>query len=132
LDGVFHQTKITETVKEVCIISYEYISQTPRLYSQYFAGKYPGIYDVLMYDAGGATSAAPIYFDPKILITPNGTNEYLIDGGVVENNPAMFAISLNNDIIGDTRPIRMISIGTGASKAKDVDAADFSGLDWWL
>jgi patatin-like phospholipase/acyl hydrolase len=85
-----------------------------------------------MYDGGGATSAAPIYFDLKILITPIGTNEYLIDGGVVEKNPTMFAISLNVDIIGDTRPIRIFSIGTGAWKAKDVVATGFSGLDWWL
>eukprot|EP00352_Strombidinopsis_acuminata_P001821 CAMPEP_0176385750 /NCGR_PEP_ID=MMETSP0126-20121128/35395_1 /TAXON_ID=141414 ORGANISM="Strombidinopsis acuminatum, Strain SPMC142" /NCGR_SAMPLE_ID=MMETSP0126 /ASSEMBLY_ACC=CAM_ASM_000229 /LENGTH=44 /DNA_ID= /DNA_START= /DNA_END= /DNA_ORIENTATION= len=44
-----------------------------------------------MYDAAGATSAAPYYFDPKIREAANGQQEYLIDGGIIFNNPSVQA-----------------------------------------
>jgi len=43
----------------------------------------------------------------------NGTKEYLIDGGVIANNPSTYAeqvaaVNKNN------LPVRLISLGTGA------------------
>ena len=130
--GVFGDAMVTDLVKEVCIISYEYISQTPRLYSKTFARQYPETNDVSVWDAAGATSAAPIYFNPKMRTTPSGVEEYLIDGGVIENNPSMFAVTMVQNVMEITQPIRLFSLGTGTAETKDIVAEDFSGLDWWI
>jgi len=47
------------------IVAYDYNSQEPRFFSKYFSRENPGIYDVPLDEATGASSAAPIYFDPK-------------------------------------------------------------------
>ena len=124
---------IKDAMKELCIISYEYKSQTPRLYSRHFANDstLKDMYDVSLFDAAGATSAAPIYFDPKIRVTPSGVEEYLIDGGIIENNPSIYAITLAHDIIGIEKPIRLVSLGTGNYESKPIDPNDFSVIDWW-
>ena len=81
----------------------------------------PEIYDMRLFDAACATSAAPVYWQLKKTYTPcreNGestivTNpdpnikqticqpasrddmyEHLIDGGVVQNNPSTYAMSI--------------------------------------
>jgi len=42
-------------------------------------------------DATGASSAAPTFFDPKTHYDGYNMKELLIDGGVIFNNPAMYA-----------------------------------------
>jgi len=60
----------------------------------------------------------------------NGTKEYLIDGGVIANNPSTYAeqvaaVNKNN------LPVRLISLGTGAYETKPINATEFSTFDWW-
>lgn len=82
---------ISESLRELTMVSYEYISQTARVYSRYASKTDPNVYQITYYDATGATSAAPYYFDPKRRQTLDGTWEYLIDGGIIANNPSVFA-----------------------------------------
>lgn len=35
------------------------------------------------------------------------------------------------ELSGNTLPVRVISLGTGASTKKDVDVENWSMLDWW-
>lgn len=89
----------------------------------------PDIYNMTLFDAAAATSAAPLYWELKSTPLPGGDAETLIDGGVIENNPAIYAESLAlvkrmqrmkeegvDPMKEKSRPIRMISIGTGGSK----------------
>ena len=53
--------------KEICIVAYEYNSHEPRIYSKYSASEDPATFDVGIGNASEASSAAPIYFDPKVI-----------------------------------------------------------------
>lgn len=107
--------------KEVLIVSYEYNSQQPRLYSKYFAKEDPNIYDVLVGNATAASSSAPTFFDPKVQNTKYGRTEILVDGGVICNNPAFYAYQLVKSFNGVTKKIRVLSLGTGEKAFTKVD-----------
>jgi len=54
----------------------------------------PDTYNLKLFDAAAATSSAPLYWELKKTPLPGGDSEVLIDGGVIENNPAIYAESL--------------------------------------
>jgi len=60
----------------------------------------------------------------------NGEIEYLIDGGVIANNPSMYAENIAA-VNKNNLPIRLISLGTGAYETKPIDINNFSTLSWW-
>ena len=53
-----------------------------------------GNYNVMLREAVGASAAAPTFFDPKTLINHFNIEEQLVDGGIICNNPAMYAFIL--------------------------------------
>ncbi len=76
---------------------------------------------VLSYKVADASSAAPTYFPTKEVEFPPDDDEFwLIDGGVIANNPTMCVIAEArrtwNDIPLDQ--IRVLSIGTGYNTRK--------------
>lgn len=52
---------------EVMIVAYEYNSHEPRLFTKYTAKVDPDNYNVTLSNAAEASSAAPVYFDPKVI-----------------------------------------------------------------
>jgi predicted acylesterase/phospholipase RssA len=79
---------------EVLIVAYDYNSQEPRFFSKYFSNLDPLIYDVPVGNATGASSAAPTFFDPKVNTDGYGFVEMQIDGGIICNNPALYAYEM--------------------------------------
>lgn len=77
--------------EEILIVAYEYNSQQPRFYSKYFAGQESGIYQIATGNATGASSSAPGYFTPKLNTNKFDIPEILIDGGLICNNPSLYA-----------------------------------------
>ena len=63
-------------------------------------------------NATGASSAAPTYFDPKVQTNGYGMTELQIDGGIICNNPALYAYELAKNFRNQNK-IRVVSIGTG-------------------
>jgi patatin-like phospholipase/acyl hydrolase len=118
---------------ELLVVAYDYNSNEPRLYSKYFAMREPLIYDLKVGNATGASSAAPTYFDPKVNENAFGIKELVIDGGIIANNPALYAYELARSLKGHEK-IRVLSIGTGeksfngiSSKASLIDYMMNSG-----
>lgn len=61
--------KISEVLSdEILITAYDYNSQEPRFYSKFYAHTEPKIYDIIVGDATGASSAAPTFFNPKVQV----------------------------------------------------------------
>ena len=98
-----------------------------------------------------ATSAAPTYFEPAMIYSLSEAPQYLIDGGVFVNNPALCAYSearsLNfseSNVLPGTfikpkpdkpsaKDMLLISIGTGSSKRKyEFEQLRDAGLIKWL
>jgi patatin-like phospholipase/acyl hydrolase len=94
------------------VVAYEYNSQEPRFYSKYFMHQDPAIYDVPIGNATGSSSAAPTFFNPHQVINGYGYKELQIDGGVICNNPALYAYEMARDLYG-YKKIRVLSLGTG-------------------
>lgn len=105
--------KIKETLSdEVLLVAYDYNSQEPRFFSKYFSNEDPNIYDLPVGNATGASSAAPTFFDPKLQTNQYGFQELQIDGGIICNNPALYAYEIAKDL-HKHKKIRILSLGTG-------------------
>lgn len=114
---------------EVMLVAYEYNSQQPRFYSKYYADINPGVYDVLYSKACGGSSAAPLYFEPQQVIDSYGLDQLVIDGGIIANNPALYAYILQKEIKGKT-PIRILSLGTGTRNTTKFEPEDITRFQW--
>jgi patatin-like phospholipase/acyl hydrolase len=80
-------------------------------------------------DALNATSAAPLYF-PTAKVGGEKVR-WLIDGGVIANNPAMCAYAEAKKLWPDDE-IRMLSVGTGSRirKINGEESQDYGALGW--
>ena len=121
LDKLLHQllgdTKLSQTLKPVLIVSYSLEDALPHLWRTRMA-RQKLHKDYYLRDVAGATSAAPTYFSPKVIQTEDQRTLYEIDGGIWANNPTDLAVAeikvLNINI--DPQNIILISMGTGSMK----------------
>lgn len=111
---------VSELLGNPLIVAYDYNSNSPRFFSKYFAKILPAFYNIEARKAVGASSAAPTYFDP--LQNENGydLDEMLIDGGVVANNPSLYAMLMARYLY-DNDEVIMMSLGTGDKPFKKIE-----------
>ena len=98
--------------------------------------------DLLSYQVADASSAAPTYFPTVSMRTPRGTTrssgqmDWLIDGGIVANNPTMCAICEARTAWEGVSmdDIRVLSIGTGTMSRKITgrESAKWGITEWFL
>lgn len=105
---------------EILIVSYDYNSQQPRFWSKYYAKKIPYIYDIPLNLATASSSAAPTYFKPKSRVNHYGMQEYQIDGGVICNNPTLYAFKMAT-YLNHKKNVRILSLGTGSVPFDEFD-----------
>jgi predicted acylesterase/phospholipase RssA len=98
---------------EVVIPTYDLSQPRPFFFKRAYARE-PG-WDVKMWEAARATSAAPTYFEPARVPSLNdGVEHALVDGGVFANNPAVAAYSdATREGWAGSAAIYVVSIGTG-------------------
>lgn len=92
--------------------------------------------NLFSYQVADASSAAPTYFPTKELEMPPNDSEYwLIDGGVVANNPTMCAIAEAKRIWKSLsmEQMRVLSIGTGyrTRKINGPESQKWGALQWF-
>jgi len=124
---------LTDCLKPVVITAYDIERRAPYFFKTSRAGADPDRNHYLR-DAARATSAAPTYFEPKVVHGLGGakTRRALIDGGVFVNNPAMTAYVEARTMGQDPEDILVLSIGTGiATRVIPYDdAKDWGALGW--
>jgi uncharacterized protein len=91
----------------VIITAYQQDTSTFTLFSNASVSGYIG-QSALVSDVALATSAAPVYLPAWTI----GSHTY-IDGGVYNNNPSQFGISLGKILKPNAKRICLLSIGTG-------------------
>ncbi len=91
--------------------------------------------NLLSYEAADASSAAPTFFPTKGLGLPPESDEFwLIDGGVIANNPTMCAIAEARRAwkTVSLSDMHVLSIGTGfmTRKINGPESQKWGGLQW--
>lgn len=77
------------------------------------------------FEAGRATSAAPTYFAP---FRKNGS--VLLDGGVIANNPSLFAYTQAKQLWKDCADFTVLSVGTAGRVHRMPDGETSGILNW--
>jgi uncharacterized protein len=128
----FEDTKLSESLTELLVTSYDLERRTPFFFRRSRAREREG-WDWLMSQAARATSAAPTYFEPAKLESADGSEYYaLVDGGVFANNPAMCAYAEARTLWPDERDFLVVSLGTGElTRRIPYDDAKGWGLAKW-
>ncbi|MCV9927896.1 patatin-like phospholipase family protein [Flavobacterium sp. LS1R49] len=109
----------------------------PYLFNWYDASNSPSTDDYLLWEAARATSAAPTFFPVANVGGGIGENSqanerWALDGGVMSNNPAVWAISeaFRTGLATSLSDIVLVSLGTGIyPSGAGLVVADEGGLD---
>ena len=97
---------------ELLVVAYDYNNLEPRFYSKYFLQEERAAYNIPIANATAASAAAPTFFYPKVANDRYGMRQTLIDGGLICNNPAMYASMMAKHLLFHKK-IRVLSLGTG-------------------
>ena len=117
----FSESFMDESPKPLVLLAYDIERRTPLLMSSYGDRRYR------VFEAVMASSAAPLLY-PTVKME---SGEWLIDGGVVDNNPSLIAYVEAKKLFGADR-IKVLSIGSGVNK-KRIDgsaSADWGPMGW--
>ena len=121
LTEYFGNLKLGDANGDLAIVSYDIEERKPLLLTSYGNGNISAI------DAGHASSAAPIYYP-----TARVGNRYLIDGGIVANNPVLHGYAEVKKLYPDSN-VKILSVGTGLNKRPlKGKASQKWGLIGWL
>ena len=117
----FGEQKLGESKNPMGVLTYDIESRTPRILSSYASP------EISIKNAVIASSAAPIYY-PTYQIEDGS---WLIDGGIVANNPCLIAYSEAKKLFPNYR-IKVLSIGTGINRKKisGPRSAKWGALSW--
>jgi hypothetical protein len=132
--GILKDARLSAAAPELLVTSYDIENRVPYFFKSTYAkaGK-PGR-DHLLRDIARATSAAPTYFEPALVLSLDTAPERraLIDGGVFANNPAICAYAEARALGRQRDDILMVSLGTGyATRAIPYEEAkDWGNLGW--
>ena len=121
LSEYFGEQKLGESKNPMGVLTYDIESRTPRILSSYASP------EISIKNAVIASSAAPIYY-PTYQIEDGS---WLIDGGIVANNPCLIAYSEAKKLFPNYR-IKVLSIGTGINRKKisGPRSAKWGALSW--
>jgi predicted acylesterase/phospholipase RssA len=104
---------LLDTLKPIVVTSFDISKATPFFFMRHAAMKDPSR-NFRLWEVCRATAAAPTYFPPAYVTSVDGTvNGTLIDGGAIQNNPALVATThalSNNDEFPDTTSLQDILV----------------------
>ena len=79
--------------------------------------------------ACGGSSAVPGAFAPQQIFDGYGTEQLIVDGGIISNNPSLIAY-LMAKVLKKKDPIRIVSLGTGVPPAITINPDEFTKYTW--
>lgn len=124
LDQYFGVTPLSAALTHVMATSYDCSGPNPVEFKSWQPTGGP-----LMRDVARATSAAPTFF-PAL---PLGPGQLLVDGGMVSNNPTMWALSVLDEVFPNVDPLSseviVVSLGAGDTESK-IDPGRGGIKDW--
>lgn len=134
-DILFKEAMFTDVKTNVGVVTTKWVLEQPMIFKGSIAqahgrqGSFVPGFGVKVGDAVQASCAAYPYFQRKTVVTSNGDNIELIDGGFCANNPTLYAIAdatISMEIPSDD--IRVVSLGCGTYPPKPLSKLT---LDYW-
>ncbi len=124
---MFGNATLQEALTPTMVITYDYKHDVPFILSNSITPH------TLFRQAARATSAAPTYFSPAFYYDEKtGENLPLIDGGVVANNPVLYAYKEAKRLYPETEKFHILSLGTGkASNKNDTETTNGGVFSWF-
>ncbi|MBX9783430.1 MAG: patatin-like phospholipase family protein [Chitinophagaceae bacterium] len=152
LNTYLRDVKLSQLIKPCVISAYNFYERRAIFFNSADSRKLGGtVKDFMIKHVARATSAAPTYFEPAMISSLSDAPQYLIDGGVFVNNPALCAYSEARGLkftdqrvlsgnykqpkadFPSAKDMLLISIGTGSSKKKyEFDSLKNAGIIKWL
>jgi len=127
LQDFFKDTPLSEATVPVMAMSYD-ISKSGRPFPLCSKDSH----QFLFWEAARATSAAPTYFHPAFFTDrENGENLVLLDGGVVANNPVLYAYQEARALYPDCTRFHILSLSTGKAEL-NLQISKNTGVIGWL
>ena len=127
LNDIFSDTSIGEALTPTMVVTYDYSNDRPYILSSYATPS------VLVRIAARATAAAPTYFSPtSIMDETSGQQISLIDGGVVANNPVLYAYREAKKLYPEAKRFHVLSLSTASAQNKIGPNKAGSGVISWL
>ena len=125
----FGDTRISDVLTDdLMIVAYDFRNFVPVFFTKYAAQQnLTGVMNPFIRDAAQASSAAPIYFDPKSI---DGISDALIDGGVIANSPAFYSYLHVKYVSKKSNNIRLVSIGTGEQQPDKLTSDSVNKVTW--
>lgn len=132
---IFKDAMFTDVKTNVGVVATKWVLEQPMIFKKNIAqahgrhGSFVPGFGVKVGDAVQASCAAYPYFNRKTVVTSNGDNIELIDGGFCANNPTLYAIAdamISMQIPSDD--IRVVSLGCGTYPPKPLSKLT---LDYW-
>ncbi len=128
LHDIFADTTIGEALTPTMVVTYDYSNNRPYILSNY------GTPEIPIRVAARATSAAPTYFSPTSVFDVASEQQIsLIDGGVVANNPVLYAYREAKKLYPEAKRFHVLSLSTASSPPQKIDSdKPGSGFISWL
>jgi patatin-like phospholipase/acyl hydrolase len=108
----FGDVMFSTALKPLLISSYDLQSQQPFFFKSSEIPSKPD-FDWPIAKIARATSAAPTFFPPLLLMDAKGQTFTLVDGGIYVNNPAMAAFAEARRLFPGASEFIVVSVGTG-------------------
>ena len=110
LRDIFGELKMWDALVPTMVVTYDCGKDQPYIISSYGKG------NLLMRQAARATSAAPTYFTPLTVVDEStGERVTLIDGGVVANNPVLYAYMEAKRLYPESKRFHVLSLSTAST-----------------
>jgi predicted acylesterase/phospholipase RssA len=127
LKELFEETTLGEALTPTMVVTYDYTNNRPHILSSYKTPK------TLMRLAARATSAAPTYFSPTTIYDEESASHIsLIDGGVVANNPVLYAYREAKRLYPDAKRFHILSLSTGGTTPPKEVNKGLNGVIGWF
>lgn len=127
LFDLFGERRLSEALTPTIVTAYDYKKDAPFIFSSIRTPQIPAR------AAARATSAAPTFFSPAVMKNEtDNDSSLLIDGGVVANNPVLYAYKEARALYPETEKFHILSLGTGKSSNRQTGENTNSGVLGWF
>lgn len=120
--NIFGEKILTDLKTPLLLTAHNYSKQHPFLFTNLSLNGIPELYrQTKIVDALMCTTAAPIYFPSYNLhlsSDPEEPDDLIIDGGLLLNNPVIFALNTALSLYPTAKRFCVLSIGTGLGSVK--------------